>query len=73
MTEPPTQATPRSVPQRSAAAMKIRLTAAAACTLTTITGRSPGGTGSAGQFVGAASRSAPASAAALTHSGNSRS
>ncbi len=60
-------------PQRQAAATNIRLAKAAACTLTAIIGRSPAGTGSAGQFVGTASRSAPPRAGTRTHSGNSTS
>ncbi len=70
---PPTQLTPRSAPTRQAAAMNMWLANAAVCTLVTTMGRSPGGTGSAGQLVGTASRSAPASAGCLTHSGNSTS
>ena len=64
---------PRSARHRSATTTNTPFTQASACTRTTSQGRSPAGTGMAGQFTGAAMRSAPASAGSLTHSGNSRS
>jgi len=51
----------------------MRLAKAATPMFAVTIGRSPGGSGSAGQFVGTASRSAPARAGNLTHSGNSAS
>ena len=71
MTEPPTQPTPRSAWHRSATAMNTPLAAAAACAETTSLDRSPGGGGDAdaGQFTGAAIRSAPLSAAIVDASG----
>ena len=71
--EPATQATPRSSPQRSQTATAIRFVEAATIARSTSIGRSPSGRGSRGQLVGTHSSSAPRSAAARTHSGNSRS
>jgi hypothetical protein len=51
----------------------MRLVDAATIARMTSIGRSPSGRGSRGQFVGTHSSSAPASAAARTHSGKSRS
>ena len=73
MTEPLIHDTPRSVWHRSATATKTPLAAAAAWALITSAGRSPVGQLYAGQFTGAAIRSAPSSAGNRTHSGNSRS
>ena len=70
---PAVHATPRSVPQRSQAAIAMRLVLAWLITRRTSIGRSPAGRSSSGQFVGTHSSSAPRRATPRTHSGNSRS
>jgi hypothetical protein len=64
---------PRSVPVRSQHNTLTRFIRAIAMAIITSPGRSPAGRGNSGQFVGTASRSAPASIRPRDSSGNSRS